>query len=114
MGFHSALRAEAYETAEKWIQEYLRLCPEDWNSKAHLTTAFLYQRKYDAMIELAQKILKVHPENFISHVNLAVLFFEREEWNDARQHIIAALKHKPNDTFLNEALAKVCAKIQRD
>lgn len=111
--FQIALRANAFAWAEDWLKQYLQMKPDDLESKAHLTTAYLYQRKFNEAVQVSHEILKLNSKNFVCHVNLAVIHFEREEWSDAERHLLAALEQKPTDGFLNEAIAKVRSKIQR-
>lgn len=112
--YRVALRSEAFSTAEEWIHLFLKLKPNQLDALSHLTTAQLYQKKFDAVLHTATDVLKRDPKSFVVHVNLAVIYFEQKNWERCEEHLLIALEQKPLDSFLNEALTKVRTQIQRD
>ncbi|MBN8555510.1 MAG: glycosyltransferase [Deltaproteobacteria bacterium] len=110
-GFQAALRADQFQTAENWIQIYLKMKPQDIFALSQLTTALLYQKKFSDVLKLADDLLKVDPKNFVAHVNCGVIFYENQNWKKSLEHLNAALETKPSDTFLIEARKKVQEKI---
>lgn len=110
--FQSALRADQWQTAEKWIRSFLSMQPSDLYARSQLTTALLYQGKFREVMSIAEEIFQTDPQNFVTHVNCATVFFEFKEWEKAARHIAAGLKMKPNDPFLNDAMSKIPSDFQ--
>ncbi len=112
VAFQSALRTNAWPQAEKFIRDFLQLQPGDLYALSQLTTSLLYQTKFDELCEVGEKILVRDPQNFVTHVNLATYFFEIKDWNRAARHIASALKQRPTDEFLLNAMKKIPAQFQ--
>lgn len=110
--FQAALRSDQWDRAEQWIRHYLSFFPDDLYSKAQLTTALLYQKKFREMISVADEIFGRDPKNFVAHVNCAVVFFEMKDWKNASRHIQTALAERPNDPFLLDAMNKIPSEFQ--
>jgi glycosyltransferase involved in cell wall biosynthesis len=112
LSFQAAQRAEDWLVAERWIRHYLSFYPQDSYAQGQLTTALLYQGKLDECARLAESILKSDPNHFIAHVNLAVIFFERQNWKEASFHIAQGLQMRPEDQFLRDAMSKIPTAFQ--
>lgn len=104
--YQTALRCNAFALAETWIDKYLEFQPQDLYSLTQRTTALLYQGKFDECEELAQSLLAKDSNNFICHLNLGVLYFEKKEFSDSKKHLEIALDLRPSDPFLISALKK--------
>lgn len=112
VAFQAALRKDEWKIAEDWIRQYLSFYPGDTYSMSQLTTALLYQGKFRDVISVAESIFKKEPENFVTHVNCATIFFEMKDWKNAAQHISIGLKQRPEDKFLNDAMSKLPPSFQ--
>ncbi|MBN8554450.1 MAG: tetratricopeptide repeat protein [Deltaproteobacteria bacterium] len=111
LGFETALRVEHYALAENFIRRFLNKSPEDAYAKAHLTTALLFQKKFDDALEAANDVLKKDPGNFTANLNCGILFFEGQAWGPARRHLETALKSQPQDEFIKQALVQISKQL---
>lgn len=112
IAYQAALRCDRFEDAEKLIRQYLSFHPQDLFSKSQLTTAMLYQGKFNEVLNLTKEIFQRDPRNFIAHVNCAVIFFEKQDWKNAAHHIFQGLQERPKDQFLNDAMNKIPSEFQ--
>ncbi len=112
IAYQAALRCDQFEEAEKLIRQYLSFHPHDLFSKVQLTTAMLYQGKFSEVLSLTKEIFQRDPQNFIAHVNCAVIFFEKQDWKNAAHHIFQGLQERPKDQFLNDAMNKIPSEFQ--
>ena len=110
--YQVALRAGAYPEAEQWIRMKLRLTPEDLYSKSNLSTALMFQKKFDQSSRTALEVLGHKVDDFIANFNLGVIAFEEKRWLDAKRYLHAALKLKPQEAFILQALKKIEAEQQ--
>jgi glycosyltransferase involved in cell wall biosynthesis len=104
--YQTALRCQLYSLADQWIEKYLEFHPNDSYSLTQRTTALLYQGKWDECQKLSESLLSSEPHNFVCHVNLGVLLFEKKDFVRSKKHIQLALDLRPNDSFLTSALKK--------
>ncbi len=112
IAYQAALRCDLFEDAERLIRQYLSFHPNDLFSKSQLTTAMLYQGKFNEVLSLTKEIFQRDPRNFIAHVNCAVIFFEKQDWKNAAHHIFQGLQERPADQFLNDAMNKIPSEFQ--
>jgi glycosyltransferase involved in cell wall biosynthesis len=105
--FETALRMEDFAQAEYFIRQYITQNPQDAYSRAHLTTALLYQKKFQDVIQTSKDVFEKDPQNFTAHFNCGVVHFEEKQWKEARAHLESALKTKPNDSFILGALKQI-------
>lgn len=103
----SALRAEDFLAAEGWLRQRLAQGSKDSDTYARLSTALLYQGKFDESQTYAETALQVDSENFHAHLNLGIIFFEQKEFSKARPHLELAARLRPQDEFLKNALNKL-------
>lgn len=107
VAYQAALRSNHFQTAEEWIRLFLGLIPDDHFARSQLTTALLYQNKQSDALALALENLIKNPSDFVSHLNAAVVFFEKQMWSDAARHLKEAERIRPHDPFVKNALQKV-------
>jgi len=110
--YQVALRAGAYPEAEQWIRMKLKLTPEDLYSKSNLSTALMFQKKFDQSYTTALDVLSRKADDFVANFNLGVIAFEEKKWLDAKRYLHAALKLKPKEAFILQALKKIEAEQQ--
>jgi glycosyltransferase involved in cell wall biosynthesis len=113
MAYQAALRSDRFEIAEQWIRNFLKMNPKDLYSKAQLTTALLYQRKFADTLVVADEIFREDPANFVAHLNCGVIYFEEKRFHDAKRHLQLAQQERPQDLFVQEALKKIQDEIQK-
>ncbi|MDB5038453.1 MAG: glycosyltransferase [Bacteriovoracaceae bacterium] len=114
VSFQAALRAEEFSLSEIWIKNFLKLKPKDLYDKSQLTTAYLYQKKFDDVFSLVEEIFREDPHNFVAHLNCGVIHFENKSWDNASRHLAIAHSERPEDLFVSNALKKVNAILQND
>jgi len=112
--FQAALRMDEWKLAEEWIRKYIFQNPKDLYALSQLSTALLYQGRLDECLKMTEENLKSDPKDFVSHVNLAVIYFERKKWKEASQHIREGLLLRPTDSFLRDALNKIPSEFQKN
>ncbi len=112
VAFQLALRTERYAQAEKWIRAYRALRSEDLYALSQLTTALLYQGRFEDTLKTAAEVFSHDPEDFVSHINCGVIFYEKQDWRNALRHLEAAQQARPHDIFVSESLKKVRTHIQ--
>jgi len=105
--YRVALRAGAYDEALVWIDRILKKNPRHSKARPEKTIALLYLGKWDECQQLAKELLNEDAKNFLAHLHLGIIHFEKREWTSAKQHLEIAAKQKPQDEFLRSALAKI-------
>lgn len=108
-----ALRAAAYHQAEAWCQFALRLSPSSIQLKEQLGLSLLYQGKLDACEKTSVQVLETNPESFLANLSLGILYFEKKNWDQSKQHLNIALRQRPEDQFIQSALAKIDGEQQK-
>lgn len=107
LSIQCALSSEEYALAEIWARELLLKEPESEITKSKLSTALLFQAKWNEAKDLALQILEKNPHHFNAHLNLGIFYFENKEFDKAKPHLMKAYEMKPEDSFLREALKKI-------
>lgn len=110
--YQVALRAENYVQAEQWIRQQLKKenqisAKQRIDAYENLGTALLYQGKWEECADVCQKVIQEDASNFLSHLNLGIISFEKKDWASAKHYLSAALKQKPYDSFLIQALKRI-------
>ena len=105
--YRVALRAGAYDEALVWIERLLKLNPRHAKARPEKTIALLYLGKWDECLQLCLELIKGDAKNFLAHLHLGIIHFERREWTAAKQHLELAYQQKPHDVFLRSALEKI-------
>jgi Tfp pilus assembly protein PilF len=62
-------------------------------------------------VESFRRVLELDPNNFISHYQLANIFFEAGNWAKSRDHYVAALRSTPDNADLYNNLGIVLAAL---
>lgn len=101
------LRVDAYAEAEQILIRLMNQADYKTFCLEQLSTSVLYQGRLDEALLFCEMTLKEDSENFVAHVNSAVVYFENKDFKNAARHIHQALLQKPNDTFLREAQKKL-------
>lgn len=107
MRAQTLLQLERFSEAELVLRELLETSFHFEDVLAYLSTALLYQRKYEEclkIIEAGESIGLKHPH---FHINAATLLFELKEYLKCRGHLEKARDIVPHDIFVQESLVKV-------
>lgn len=90
--------------AESVLQEALRIDPTSLNVYNSLGIIYRRQNKYKEAIINYKKALKVHPKDERIYFNLARVYYDAKNIDDARKTLIRAVKLKPDFSEAQEAL----------
>lgn len=101
------LQLEHFQMAEVELRALLETSFHFEDVLAHLSTALLYQAKFDECLKIisaGEAIGLKHPH---FHINAATLLFELKDFQRCREHLVQAREIVPQDLFVQESLVKV-------
>ena len=107
VSYRVALRAGAYIEALAWIEKLLSLDAKHPKALVERTIPLLYLGRWDECAALCESLLKNNSKEFLAHLHLGIIHFERKQWASAKQHLQIAQSIKPQDDFLRSALQKI-------
>ncbi len=107
VSYRVALRAGAYREALDWINQLLSLEPHHEKAIVERSIPLLYLGRWDECMTYCENLLKKNAKEFLAHLHMGIIFFERKQWASAKQHLEIALQTKPEDEFLKNALRKI-------
>ena len=87
---------DQFEEAAKEFQAELENVPESAQALAYLADADIHLGKQDDALPLAEKAVQVDPSIAKAHVDLGILYADRDRKDDAVKEFKAAIKLAPN------------------
>jgi glycosyltransferase involved in cell wall biosynthesis len=107
VSYRVAFHAGEYEKSLSYIEQLLQLSPKHSRALQERVIPLLYLGRWEECSKLCKEILLQDPQNFLAHLHLGIIFFERKQWASAKQHLQIAQNLKPQDEFLHSALKKI-------
>ena len=98
---------DQFEEAAKEFQAELANIPESAQALAYLADADIHLGKEDDALPLAEKAVQIDPSIAKAHIDLGILYADRNRQKDAVKEFKAAIKLSPNDQDPHWRLARL-------
>src|SRR5512142_2697224 len=85
----------------------LKTYPKHLETYRLLGKAYLEAKRYDAAVDIFQRVLVVVPDDFVSHVGMSIITDEKGKLDDAIWHMERAFEVQPSNAAIQAELQRL-------